>query len=254
MSRRRRATGRAARGIRGVAGWVFALGLLATAGVLIYGWADRNPQDMPWTPLDLSQPVGLFTGRKIVAMRDDFPRCRALLDRAGVSYTVLPERREGATCGYADGIRFAADDPRITPFRPASLGTSCPVAAALALWEWEVVQPAAERHFRMRVTQIEHLGSYNCRRLYGRSTGDYSQHATANAVDIAGFRLADGRRVRVLDEWKADGADAAFLRDVRDGACDLFSTVLSPDYNAAHRDHFHLDQANRGSMGWRSCR
>ncbi|MFN3798647.1 MAG: extensin family protein, partial [Sphingobium yanoikuyae] len=53
---------------------------------------------------------------------------------------------------------------------------------------------------------------------------------------------------------KGQGKDAAFLRDVRDGACGLFSTVLSPDYNAAHRDHFHLDQAERGATGWRACR
>ncbi len=124
------------------------------------------------------------------------------------------------------------------------------------MWEWNVVQPAALRHFGERVTRIDHLGSYNCRRLYGRESGDYSEHATADAVDIAGFRLSDGKRISVLNDWKEgdDPATAAFLREVRDGACDLFSTVLSPDYNAAHADHFHLDQAERGESGWRACR
>jgi len=55
-------------------------------------------------------------------------------------------------------------------------------------------------------------------------------------------------------DWTGAGVEAAFLRDVRDGACDLFSTVLSPDYNTAYRDHFHLDQAERGATGWRGCR
>jgi hypothetical protein len=60
--------------------------------------------------------------------------------------------------------------------------------------------------------------------------------------------------VTVVGDWKGEGERAAFLREVRDGACDLFATVLSPDYNAAHRDHLHLDQARRGAMGWRACR
>jgi len=90
--------------------------------------------------------------------------------------------------------------------------------------------------------------------MYGRSEGDFSEHATANALDVAGFTLADGRSISVLRDWTGDGEDAQFLRAVRDGACDLFSTVLSPDYNAAHRDHFHFDQADRGTTGWRACR
>lgn len=245
---------RAARRVRRTIGWVIALTVTALLALVAYGWVRQHPQDTPWAPLDLAQPIGLFTGRKLVALGEDFPRCRTLLDRTGVEYTVLPERREGARCGYADGLRFAAGEPRIAPFSPANLGIACPVAAALALWQWEVVQPAAERHFRMRVSRIEHLGSYNCRRLYGRSSGDFSQHATADAVDISGFRLADGTRISMVGDWKDGGAKAAFLRDVRDGACGVFATVLSPDYNAAHRDHLHLDQANRGAMGWRACR
>ncbi len=246
---------RAARRVRRTIGWIVFLVLAAVLGVLAYGWVKQHPEDTPWAPLNLAQPVGLFTGRKLNALTEDFPRCRALLRDAGVAFTVLPKRREGEgeRCGYADAVRFAPDDPHITPFSPPNLGTACPVAAALALWQWEVVQPAAERHFRMGVTRIEHLGSYNCRRLYGRSSGDFSQHATADAVDISGFRLADGTRISLVNDWKEGGARAAFLRDVRDGACDLFATVLSPDYNAAHRDHLHLDQASRGSMRWQAC-
>jgi hypothetical protein len=94
--------------------------------------------------------------------------------------------------------------------------------------------------------QIEHLGAYNCRRMYGRSSGRWSEHATGNALDVAAFVLADGRRVSLAGNWTGKGAEAAFLRRVRDDACDVFGTVLSPDYNAAHADHFHLDQASRG--------
>lgn len=136
----------------------------------------------------------------------------------------------------------------------SGLGIACPVAAALSVWEWQVVQPAAQRHFGSRVTAIDHFGSYSCRRIYGRDAGTWSEHATADAVDIAGFRLADGRRITVVGDWTGSGDKAAFLREVRDGACRLFATTPSPDYNAAHRDHLHLDQADRGAMGWRACR
>jgi hypothetical protein len=97
-------------------------------------------------------------------------------------------------------------------------------------------------HFGSTVSRVQHVGTYNCRNVYHREQGRRSQHATANAIDIAGFTLANGREVRLLRDWKAEGAPGAFLREVRDGACRYFGAVLGPDYNAAHRDHFHLDK------------
>jgi hypothetical protein len=233
-----------------------ALVAIALIGGLLFGlyaWTKSRPQDMPWTTLDLAQPIGLFTGRKLTALTGDAPLCRSLLDQAGVDYTALPPRGDGQ-CGYDDAVRFADGGARGIDFVPAGLGVACSVAAALALWEWHVVQPAARRHFGSEVASIDHFGSFSCRRLYGRSEGAWSEHATADAVDIAGFRLADGRRVTVIRDWNGNADEQAFLREVRDGACDLFATVLSPDYNAAHRDHFHFDQAERGVAGWRGCR
>lgn len=230
------------------------IAVLAALALLAWGYFRSHPEDLPWTPLDLSQPIGAFTGRKLAGLADDAPECRALLGRAGIRFETLPARRDGAQCGYDEAVRFRTGGALTVPYRPAGLGTSCPVAAALALWEWHVVQPAAIEHFGTEVAAIDHFGSYSCRRLYGRSEGAWSEHASANAVDIAGFRLADGTRISVLGDWDEDGPRAAFLREVRDGACKLFATVLSPDYNAAHRDHFHFDQADRGAMGWRACR
>ncbi|HEX8383723.1 MAG TPA: extensin family protein [Sphingomonas sp.] len=241
------------RSIRRIVGGLVALVLTGVAGLLLYAATRGRPQDLPWTPLDLGRPVGLFTGRKLTALTGDAPGCRALLDRAGVTYTALPARGD-ARCGYADGVRLGSGGSRSIAYTPAGLGTSCPVAAALAMWEWNIVQPAAERLLGARVTRVEHFGSYSCRRLYGRDAGAWSEHSTADAVDIAGFRLADGRRISVVRDWTGDDAEARFLHAVRDGACDLFATTLSPDYNAAHRDHLHLDQAARGATGWRACR
>lgn len=233
---------------------VLVLAIFAGVVLAVLAWVRRHPEDVPWTRLDLTRPVGMFTGRKLAGLAEDPAQCRALMEAAGIRYRSLPTRTAGPNCTLRDGVRFAAGGARTIDFRPDVPGTTCPVAAALALWEWHVVQPAAQRHFGAPVIAIDHLGSYNCRRINNSEGGAWSEHATANAIDIAGFRLADGRQVSVLRDWERGGAPSAFLEEVRDGACDLFATVLSPDFNAAHRDHLHFDQSARGASGWRACR
>ena len=242
------------RWIRRLAGSIVFGGAALAIVLALWALGRSRPQDLPWAPLDLSAPVGMFTGRKIAGLSDDLSACRAVLDRAGVRYRVLPSRRDDGTCGYDDAVRFSEGGSRRLAYSPATVGVSCPVAAGLSAWEWNVVQPAAQRIFGEKVVSVEHFGSYSCRRLYGRDQGAWSEHASANAIDVAAFRLADGQRITVARDWREGRNKAAFLRAVRDGACDLFATVLSPDYNAAHHDHLHLDQAARGAAGWRACR
>lgn len=234
--------------------WLFALSLLAILLIEVRGYMDRHPQDLPWTQIDLDDPVGRFTAGKLAALGDEAPRCRALLKDAGTLDRAAPPRSTNADCGYSDGMLLRVGNARTARFAPGGLVTSCPVAAALLLWDEQVLQPAAERHFGSAVTGLLHAGSFSCRRLYGREEGAWSEHATADAVDILGFRLANGRTISVLRDWPRGGPAAAFLREARDGACGMFTTVLSPDYNAAHRDHFHLDMADRGTAGWKACR
>ncbi len=220
--------------------------LLALAGVLAARvWLEEHPEHNPWAPLDLRDPPGWATAMKLRALDDDIPACRAVLARSQVNYAALPPTGEGA-CARPDRTRLDA-----YPFAPDRPATTCAVAIALELWERDVLSPAAEELFDSEIERVEHLGAFSCRRLYGRGSGPWSEHATGNAVDIAGFVLADGTRISVLRDWPADDSKAAFLRRVRDGACNSFSTVLSPDYNAAHADHFHLDM--RGGWGG-ACR
>jgi hypothetical protein len=211
-----------------------------------------KPEDLPWTPLHLNESVGLFTGRKLAGLHGKAPTCEALLTEAGVRFSPALPIREGA-CGYDDGLRLATGGARRIALAPASPVMACPVAAGLSMWEWNIVQPAAQRYLGAPVVAIEQLGTYNCRPIRG-STRTLSEHASADAIDVSAFRLADGTRVTVTDDWRGDGPRATFLHTVRNGACKLFATVLSPEYNAAHRNHLHLDQAARGAMGWRACR
>jgi hypothetical protein len=128
------------------------------------------------------------------------------------------------------------------------IDTSCAVALRMAMWEHHGLQPAARAFLGADITQIRQIGSYNCRamRTTNGDSGRMSSHATANAIDITGFDLLDGRRLRLTADWVGDDADARFLRAARDTACDWFRVTLSPDYNALHVDHFHLQSTGSG--------
>jgi len=226
-----------------VDGWViglFVVGALLLAG---RGWLAEHPEHDPWAPLDLDDPPGWATQRKLAALRGDPAECRAVLERSGVSFAALPAAGEGA-CRRED--RTVLSGPTLGPDPPAA---TCVVDAALVLWLRQGLQPAAQDLLSSPVARIEHVGTYNCRRLYGRDDAPWSEHATGNAIDVAAFVLEDGRRISVARDWTAGGEKGAFLRLARDGACDAFGTVLSPDYNAAHADHLHLDQEKRAFGG-----
>lgn len=219
-----------------------ALALLAIAALFLAGraWLRDHPQHDPWAPLDLRDPPGWATQRKLAALRGEPGECRAVLGRSEIAFTVLEPAGTG-DCRRED--RTVLSD---FPLAPASPPTTCAVAAGLELWLDRTVQPAASELLGSRVARIEQLGAYSCRRIGGGEGGRWSEHATGNAIDIAAFVLEDGRRISVVGDWRGERPEAGFLHRVRDGACDIFGTVLSPDYNEAHRDHLHFDQAVRG--------
>jgi hypothetical protein len=144
-------------------------------------------------------------------------------------------KRNTVTLGRASQARLKPEEMR------------CTIAARLYLWERNVVQPEAMRLFGEAVAEIMHFGSYNCRLIRHGST--MSQHSTANAFDISGFRLKSGKIISVLKDWRSPAASGTFLHRVRDGLCDSFNLTLSPDYNQDHKDHFHVDMGR-----WRRCR
>ncbi|GMN01610.1 extensin family protein [Erythrobacter sp. MTPC3] len=219
------------------------IGLLALFAALIaaWSWLEAHPEDNPWAPLDLRHPIGMATAGKLAALKDDVELCRVTLERSEVEFRAL-EGTGNAACERPD--RTQLDNYPLAPDTPS---VTCPVAAALELWRTKSVAPAAQTIFGSELSRIEHLGAYSCRRLYGREEGAWSEHASANAIDISAFVLTDGTRISVLDDWDEGGDKARFLREVRGGACNVFATVLSPDYNAAHANHFHFDQQGRWS-------
>jgi hypothetical protein len=150
-------------------------------------------------------------------------------------------------CGLNQPLKVAAlKDGTVAISSTATL--NCPMAEALEKWMLDVVQPAAWARFKQPVTQIDTMGSYGCRPINNKSGAKLSEHAFGNAIDIGGFRLADGRSVTLLKGWtKGDEQEKGFLREAHIGACDHFTTVLGPGSNALHANHFHVDLAMHGN-------
>lgn len=228
--------------------WFAVAVLLTIVAIRAMTWLRDHPEHVPTARFELAHPQGWATRSKLLGLAGDPDACFAAFDRVDAGYLRRPPMGGGGC--LADQRMILTGNALIPTMAPAEVAPSCAVTAAMALWYRDVVGPLAQRHFGQKVVRIENLGSYNCRNIRGGK--QLSQHSTANAIDVSAFVLADGTRVSVINDWSDGGAKAAFLHEVRDGACDLFSTTLSPDYNRAHADHFHLDLAVRKG-NWTKC-
>jgi hypothetical protein len=164
-------------------------------------------------------------------------QCIAKLDNVVARYALLPDRTFGSGCSALGSIQLRDIGTPVT-----NLGAmTCGLGYAFTVWVQSDLQVPAIGEFGSPVVRLETYGTYSCRNINGAPTGRLSEHAYANAVDVAAFVLKDGRRISVLSGWNGNEREARFLRSVRASACRRFNTVLSPDYNAQHRDHFHFD-------------
>lgn len=217
--------------------WLAVAAMLIAAPIPGPQWQlpDRHN---PWAPLRIDDVPGWLTRYKLTRLDDAPAACLAALEQAAMRFEPMADRTVGPGCGWDNAVRIARTSAQVgTPFT-----LSCPAAVSLALWERHALQPAATALLGSGVRRIEHYGSFACRNVDGRASGRRSQHATADALDVAGFVLEDGRRITVAAHWRGDERRAAFLRRIHDQACGFFDGVLGPEYNAAHADHLHLDR------------
>lgn len=220
--------------------------VLALVGAAFWNqWLSLPDRWNPWAPLWPDDAPNVLTGYKLARLGRDPAACGATLAATRLGYAAVANRPVREGCGWADAVRVSALPASLDP--PVVL--ACPAAVALALWDRHGVQPLARAHFGQPVTGVTHYGSFACRNVGGEAGQRRSEHASANALDIAAFTLGDGRTVSVARDWGRDDARGRFLREVHEAACRFWSVSLGPAYNAAHADHFHLD---RGSS--RACR
>lgn len=229
---------------------LLALLLLGLLLYLLRPWEAIPPAWSPWEPLSVSHPLTPVTRWKLFQIKNAPEDCRTALATASkeaIHYTPLEDFTPMSGCPLENAVKI---DRSGVAFN-SSFTISCPWAVAWIMFERNELQRLALTHMDSRVNRIDHYGSFACRNVYNRETGRRSQHATASALDIAAFHLANGEQVSVLDDWAVPEKSerANFLRAFQDSACDYFGTVLGPDYNQAHANHFHLDTSN-----YRFCR
>ncbi len=227
----------------------FIMSVVALFGAYQLHYHPQTPLPQEWNaalPLDVSAPVSALTGWKLRQALASPDACLAALDQTA-RYEALTPRNDREECNVPN--RVALSD-----LANVSLSldeTSCATALRTAMWIEHGVQPAARELLGTQVARVVHIGSYNCRRIRtssGNSTR-WSSHATADALDVAGFDLADGRRLRLIRDWSDTDSAGAFLRAAQASSCKWYRTSLGPEYNALHADHFHLQ-----ATGWGTCR
>lgn len=177
-----------------------------------------------------------------VPARPEARQCLSQLSLTRANFTPLPDQYFGAGCSNLNTVRLAdlyGDD---SPLAVTNVGPiTCPLANTFAGWARFGADRAARQILGSPLVRIETMGTYNCRNVAGSNRR--SAHSTADAIDISAFVLADGRRITLIHHWNnGTAAERRFLRTIHESACKRFGTVLGPDYNSAHRDHFHLEE------------
>jgi hypothetical protein len=177
----------------------------------------------------------------MVARSPALQQCLAQLGTAGASFAALPDQTFSGGCRNVGTVRLANLRADTAQLALSSLGpVTCTMANQFAGWARFGVDRAALQILGTRIARIETFGSYSCRTVAG--TRRLSGHATANAIDVSGFVLEDGRRITILDDWDGGTAEERrFLRVIHASACKRFGTTLGPQYNAAHKNHLHLE-------------
>lgn len=157
----------------------------------------------------------------------------------------VPGRISG--CGVENAVQISS----ISGVSLSSTSTmDCGTARALKTWVDRSAKPALSKKGG-GLTQIKVAAHYACRRRNNAKTGKISEHGKGRAIDISGFRLADGSEISVLKGWNARSSRKA-LRKMHADACGPFGTVLGPKANRFHLDHFHFDTARYRSGSY--CR
>jgi hypothetical protein len=183
----------------------------------------------------------LFGPKKAIARRPEVgPPKRyssgSICEDAAIQGTAIPTiRGEVAGCGIENPVRITAVDG-VKLSMPATL--DCEAARALRTWVTQEVQPAFGRD---RVVGLEVAAHYVCRSRNNQHGAKISEHGRGKAIDIAGFKLASGATVAVLDDYKSRRGKA--MRTAHTGACGIFGTTLGPGSDGYHEDHLHFDTA-----------
>ncbi|MGV6803971.1 MAG: extensin-like domain-containing protein [Ruegeria sp.] len=140
-------------------------------------------------------------------------------------------------CGIKDAVQITSISG-VALSRPATM--DCGTAIALNKWVDKAVKPTFKR--RGPVVELQVAAHYACRTRNNQKGARVSEHGKGRAIDISGFTMADGEVVTVLNGWRKNPSKKQLTKIWR-GACGPFGTVLGPNSDRYHQNHFHLDTA-----------
>lgn len=222
-------------------GCAVVLAACLSLGFVALGYVHQNaihipPNTLPWEPVDLNAPPGWIAHWQLGQLAGDGQRCRGALSLTADKFMPRADRKIDDACGFNNVVRVNRSPVAFSPKATAT----CGLTAAL-FWYQAAVQRAAVAQMHARLVRIDQLGTFACRNINSEVVGNRSEHATANAIDVAGFRFADGRTATVLHDYGKNSPQGRFLDAAHEAACGLFNGVLGPRYNRLHANHFHLD-------------
>ncbi|HFC04965.1 MAG TPA: extensin family protein [Rhizobiales bacterium] len=176
-------------------------------------------------------------------------RCKLVLATTNIDADILAPIGGSGGCGIAAPVLVRSFGA--IKIKPAAK-LNCNLALATYKWLVDKVQPMARKRYKSPLVSVRQLSSYSCRSRRGSGTSRISEHSFGNALDVASFTFANGKTVSLLKDWSTLGAQfgigqaANFLADAHKMACASYATVLSPRYNKAHANHFHMDMGRGG--------
>ncbi|AHF78062.1 Extensin family protein [Sodalis praecaptivus] len=230
--------------------FLLVIAVLAALVVGGYPWIDRHlpPGYRPFAPLSVDDPPTWVTRMKLKRIKQDPAACMALLTQAQAAgrITFRQQRSSEGDCPLDNPVR-------VTRFGPVALSASflasCPLALSSTMFVGQAAAPEAQTLLGKRLVRIDHVGSFACRNIYHRAEGRRSEHASADALDVAAFRFSDGSRLTIGGDYRRQNDGGQYLRTLFSASCAYYGNALGPDYNAAHASHFHL-----GMRGFGLCR
>lgn len=171
--------------------------------------------------------------------------CMKELDGLDITYKDVAAIGGAEGCGAVAPIEVS-EVAGVSVAPPATL--TCTFARQLHRWISGALQQAVRAAVDDEVATLVNVASYTCRLRKVKNEGrNVSEHGFANALDISEFKLRGGGKISITQDWGDSGkpeelsAEGLFLRYAQESACEVFTTVLGPDANALHKDHFHFD-------------
>jgi hypothetical protein len=174
---------------------------------------------------------------------------RALTEEVAIAPSI-PDIHGPGGCGGDDLVRLEAvvlADKRRVAMTPAAT-LRCKMALAIADWVRTDVAPLAAG-LGSPLTALDNYDSYECRGRNRVVGAQLSEHGRANALDVRGFKLADGRSIGLTDRTVPRELRETVLQSV----CARFPTVLGPGSDWYHEEHIHLDLMERRNSSYRIC-